>query len=419
DEQRDAVMDDNGRAVALEAPVGSLSDGALLTLVSVAAAPAPAVAHTTDDVRPRTDGAAPKWMLLAMCTLLVTAALADLASTTSLLSDPTRLAVGVLLGVGALGSGVLWVTRARGSGLPGSTAILVPLALSFTAAAVATPLVYRGAHLAVTAGLLAAALLTAALAAMAPDRTLRSVATSLTVGLLAIDAVWAGTLLLDAPTTAAAVITVGLIVPGLRLLPTTLLKLPDGYFIEYRHFLGNRWSVRGAVPHNPGPVSMDAVRPYVDEATARLTVGVLLLSAAGPAMAPMVTPVIASGSTLESVAAAVLLVLTIVALLLWARRTTAPVVRWAPRIAASLMALAVAAELAASADAWGRGILAGTLLGLALVAAAMLVPLSRQPSPLVWSRVGDVIETAAVVLALPAALLAAGTLEFVRAMVSG
>jgi hypothetical protein len=38
---------------------------------------------------------------------------------------------------------------------------------------------------------------------------------------------------------------------------------------------------------------------------------------------------------------------------------------------------------------------------------------------LAWSRIADVVENIAVVLALPAGMIAAGTLEFVRTMVSG
>lgn len=419
DSQRDALVDEDGKAVALDASVSDVADGALLTLVSVRSAPSSSRGTTADDRPMRLDGAAPWWLLGAFCLLLLGAAVSDLALATDHLPRTARLIITIMLGLGSLATGTLWILRARGNGLAGAAAILVPLVMAFVAAAAATPVVYKGAHLAVTIGLLAAAVLATTLAAVAPDRTLRSVATSLVGGLSTLLAVWGITLIVNAPTPAAAIITLGLVAPGLRYIPTTLLKVPDGYSIEYRHFLGNRWSVRGAVPSDPGPVSMTVVKPYVDEATARLTVGVILLSVLGPLTTPFVVSAMRSGSTLESIASTVLLTLSILALILWPRRTTAPVLRWAPRISAFTIALIAVTQVSAGAGDTGRTVLAGALLALALIAAALLVPLSRHRSPLAWSRVGDIFDSLSVLLALPCALLGAGTLEFVRVMVSG
>ena len=51
--------------------------------------------------------------------------------------------------------------------------------------------------------------------------------------------------------------------------------------------------------------------------------------------------------------------------------------------------------------------------------AAAIVPMGRGARSLVWSRVGDVFEWLAVVLALPAGLLAADTIGVLRGVMGG
>jgi hypothetical protein len=59
-------------------------------------------------------------------------------------------------------------------------------------------------------------------------------------------------------------------------------------------------------------------------------------------------------------------------------------------------------------------VLAGAALLLGVAIAAAIVPMGRGARSLVWSRVGDVFEWLAVVLALPAGLLAADTIGVLR-----
>ena len=59
------------------------------------------------------------------------------------------------------------------------------------------------------------------------------------------------------------------------------------------------------------------------------------------------------------------------------------------------------------------------LFAVGLTAVAVIIPISRGASSLVWSRFGDAFEWLAVALALPAALLYANALSLLRGMMAG
>lgn len=422
DPHRHALVDDSGRQVPGDTLTDSLRDGALLTIVSVdgTGGAIHGGAPSSDSSRPtkvRKDIAAPWWLLVTLTTLLMLASLVDLAAGSTLMGQSTRLAVAGAIALGAIGTGVSWSRRREPHREP--TAVVAPLLLAFTTAIVATPAIYKGVHLAVTAGLLSAGILGTLLAVTSNHRTGRAIAGAASNWSLTVGAVWAITLVLDWSPSAAAALTLGLVVAGLRSIPTRLLKLPEGYSIEYQHFLGNRWSVRGAVPKDPGPVTMDVIRPYVDEAKARLTVGVIVLSGIAALVTPWVVSGIHSESVFQRIGTIAALITTVLGLLLWSRRTSAPELRWPPRIAAAAMVSATVLSLVMAADATGRVVVAASLLGAGLLMLGVLVPLSRHRVALGWSRLGDILETLSVVLAPPAAMLAAGTLDFVRAVMSG
>ena len=417
DSSRHALVDSSGRQIPWDAPAESVGDGALLTLVDTHANGGGRESSGGIEAAARADQAAPRWLVTVLSALLLVASLSELAAGSTVLNGPARIGVSALIALAAAATGSRWARRRAARRDPG--ALVAPLLLAFTAACLAMPGLFKGAHLAVTAGLLAAAVLAAFLAAATADRVMRAAALAAMTGLLTVAAVWGATLLLGWTVHAASALTMGLVAPGLRYLPSSLLRLPEGYSIEYRHFLGNRWSVRGAVPEDPGAVTMDVVRPFVDQSTARLAVGVAFLSGIAPLMTPWVSGGLRAESVFERSGTIALLATTVLALVLWPRRTSAPHLRWPPRIAAALTLVVVGVALVVTADALSRVAVAGGLLVVGLAAAAVLVPVSRHPAPLAWSRVGDVLATMSVVLAPPAAMLAAGTLDFVRAMVSG
>lgn len=420
DPQRHVLLDDNGRHVPGDTAPESLRDGALLTIVDVAAAsPTPTSdSDSSAHQRPRRQDVAAPWLILTTLTaLLLVASVADLAAGSTLLGPAARLAVAFAIALAAVGTGVSWSRRRAGQREP--ALLVAPLLLAFSAVIVGMPALYKGTHVAVTVGLLSAGTLGALLSVTSNDRTARAYAGAASTWSLLIGAVWGVTLVLEWSLSAAATLSLGLVAAGLRFIPTRLLRLPEGYSIEYQHFLGNRWSVRGVIPKDPGPVTMDVVRPYVDEAAARLAVGVIALSALAGFMTPMVVGGIHAESLFERIGTITVLITTVLGLLLWSRHTSAPELRWPPRIAAAVMVSVTVLNLVMTADATGRVVVAASLLGVGLVVLGLLVPVSRHPVALGWSRLGDILESLSVVLAPPAAMLAAGTLDFVRVVMSG
>ncbi len=422
DPHRHVLVGANGQQLPGDSPVESLRDGTLLTIVDPGA-PAPEVDSAArserdlDPSRSRADVSAPWWALTTITGVLLVASLIDLGGGSSQLSTELRLGFAIAIAIGALATGLGWAQWARAGKEP--VAIVVPLLLAFTAGTVGTPALYKGVHLALSMGFLSTGVLGALLAVTGRERTMRAIAGAITSWSLTFAVIWGVTLLLDWNMRAAAALTLGLVAAGLRYIPTTLLRLPDGYAIEYRHFLSNRWSVRGAIPDDPGPITMDVVRPYVDESVARLTVGVVTLSLSAALMTHWVTSGVRAESVFERIGSIVLLITTVLAMLLWSRRTTAPALRWPPRLAAAAMVIIIVINLAMAADAPDQTAIAATLLGISLVATLVLVPASRNRVPLGWSRAGDIFETMCVVLAPPAAMFAAGTLDFVRTLVAG
>lgn len=419
DPHRHALLDDNGRQVPGDTLPDSLRDGALLTIVDVnAGSGAPGDSGDDSRLGPlRNDVAAPWWMLVTLTALLLVASVLDLAAGSTLLGPTARIAVAGVIALGAMGTGVMWSRRHEPQREP--AALVAPILLAFTSAIVGTPAIYKGAHAALTAGLLAAGVLGTLLAVTSNHRTGRALAGAASTWSLTLGTVWGATLIFEWSAWAAAALSLGLVAAGLRFIPTRLLRLPEGYAIEYQHFLGNRWSVRGAIPKDPGPVTMEVVQPYVDEAAARLTVGVMVLSAVAAFMTPWVVGGIHAESIFQRIGTITVLITTVLGLLLWSRRTSAPELRWPPRLAAAVMVGVTVLSLANTADATGRVVVAASLLGVGLVALGVLVPVSRHRAALGWSRLGDILETLSVVLAPPAAMLAAGTLDFVRAVMSG
>lgn len=420
DPQRHVLLDDSGRQVPGDTRSESLRDGALLTVVDIAiTGPTAPVADESSTHRPplRKDVSAPWWILVTLTVLLLIASVADLAAGSTLLSPTPRVVVAIALGLAAVGTGMSWSRRRVDQREPG--VLMASLLLATCAAIVGMPVLYQGTHVAVTVGLLSAGTLGALLSVASNDRTARAYASAASTWSLVIGAVWGITLVLEWSSTAAAALSLGLVAAGLRFIPTRLLRLPEGYAIEYEHFLGNRWSVRAAIPKDPGPVTMDVVRPYVDEAAARLAVGVAVLSTVAAFTTPVVVGGIHAESLFERIGTITVLVTTVLGLLLWSRHASAPELRWPPRIAAAVMVSVTVLSLVLTADATGRVVVAATLLGVGLVVIGLLVPVSRHPAALGWSRVGDILESLSVVLAPPAAMLAAGTLDFVRLVMSG
>ena len=217
---------------------------------------------------------------------------------------------------------------------------------------------------------------------------------------------------------AAAAVSAGAVAPALRFLPTTLVNVQEGYHIDYRHFMSNRWTVRGAIPETPDTVSMAAVREIVNESSARLLAGTVLLSVLPVVTVPLALTAPLAGNPWALGGTTAFLVALVVALVLAPRHNASPVLRWVPRAAAAVVLLEVTLAVSGAFGVVVLLLAASALLLIGVVAAALIVPIGRGASSLVWSRMADILESFAVALAFPAALLASDILSFLRGVMA-
>ena len=205
---------------------------------------------------------------------------------------------------------------------------------------------------------------------------------------------------------------------ALRFLPSTLVNVPEGHHINYRHFMSNRWTVRGDVPESPDAIELGPVRDVVDASSARLVTGVVLLAVTAAVFLPLaLAGPLPEGGFVSGGAIALVATLTI-SLLLSPRHYATPVLRWAPRAACAVVVLAAAVAITAMFGDAVVLVVAAGLLVTGIAAAVLLVPIGRGARSLAWSRLADFFEWMAVAFSLPAGLLAADVLNALRGMMS-
>lgn len=420
---RHVLVDRSGREAALALRGADLDDGTLLTIVDVTPEIVPAPARRRRTVEVPAEGVPEPttvWWMLGVAGFLVAALVLVDAGAGVLLPDlALRILLGILLAGAAAASALLWVMRRPSDTPRAGLVMLAPLVLAFAGGGIIVPPTLVGAgQLAATAGLLAAGILAALLAVALSGPRLRAGARMATVVLLVLAVVWGVTLFAGWGPAAAAAISAGLVPLGLRALPSSLVDVAEGYHIDYRHFMSSRWTVRGVIPDDPGPVAMSVVRATVEESAARLVVGTVLLAATPVLVIPAVLPGLASADPFVFGGTIGLLATVVLALLLAPRHAAQPVLRWAPRIGAALVLGEIALVLALSGPPLLVTLVAGGLLVVGLIGAALLVPVARGVRSLGWSRFADLGEWVAVALALPAALFAADALDVVRGMIA-
>lgn len=413
---RHVVLERTGAEAKLTVRGSDLVDGAMYSIIDLrtqlAGNPG---GRTADSLR---DRGAIWWMLAMVAVVAVGVQIVD-GGTTGPDAALQRLLASVALAMAALGSALVWAKRHPQDLNANAISMLSPIALAFAAGFVIIPLsLVEGLHLAVLSGLLLAGVLAALLTATIGGLRLRSSAGVATVILLGLGAVWGITLLAGMGMAAAAAISAGAVPLALRALPTTLLNIDDGYQIDYEQFMSNRWTVRGSIPESPGEITVGVVRTVVEDSSARLLAGTVLLSAVPVIMVPIAlsagwqsNPLILGGSI-------GLLATVVIALLLISRHTATPPLRWVPRAAAVLVLVEATVGAAAAFGSLVLTIAAAASLAIGLFAAALLVPIGRGARSLVWSRLADVLEAIAIALSLPAALLAADVLSIVRGMMA-
>lgn len=413
---RHALLDRNGHEVALTRRGVEIDDGSLFSIVDLEAVAQRAVRRRRPALESAGTGSV--WWMLGISGALI-AALGFFGVGGLMPEGGLRVSVAIALGVAAAASAGMWAMYRPLDSVAHGLSMLAPLVLAFAAGVIAVPVgLVSGTHLAVAAGLLASTVVAALLSVAVSGFRLRGAAGTATIVFLALAAIWGVTLWAGWTMAAAAAISIGAAPLALRALPSMLVGVDEGYHIDYRHFMSNRWTVRGAIPRDPGPVVMAAVRSVVDDSSARLAVGTVLFSVVPTICVPLVLgglvdvdPFVAGG-TIGLLSAVVL------TLVLMPRHSATPVLRWVPRAAAAVIVIEVAFAVGFAAAPLALTIAAIGVLALGLLAAVVVVPISRGAASLVWSRMADAFEFLAVVLAMPAAFLAADALDSLRGMMS-
>jgi hypothetical protein len=407
------ALDSSGRVLDLAAPVAAqVVDGAVVHVVAPAPRPRSRAARARAGWVARRPDPQPALLGAAAAASGVLAAVA--------LIDPVArgwlaLAAALLLGAAALALAVLPVASA-------TAATLAAPVLAFAAGVAAVdPAGSADRRLALVAGLVSA---TAAAAvrwvATRAERRGQDVAGVLVVAVGVVAALALAVLLAGLPGVVAAAVLLGLTPVGLRAVPVMALSVPDEQLVDLAHVARTAPSVRGPRPRGLGRVNERQVVRTVDSAERRTDAGVLLVCALPPVLVPLVL-VAALGdpqrATLRGWAAVALVAALVAVLSLQPRVARGPVARWAPRVAAALVLVELAALGAPRLGADAVLLAAGCLV-VALAAAAIGVALGRGWQSVVASRFADAVEGLGVVLALPAALVAADLIETLRRVTS-
>lgn len=329
----------------------------------------------------------------------------------------SRIVAAVVLALAAVFALLVWALRStEKTKLYGCAA---PLMLGVAAGALSVPTTTENyGSFSLAMGAAGAAILASLMLVIARAERVRASAAPIVV-IAALVAAFCviGPMLMWEPAQLALVIS-GLSVLSLRALPTMLVKVDEGYHIDYGKFMVLRWTVRGRVPQYVSRVNPDQITQLMHNAEARLQTSTVMLSLlAGIGIPAAVLPLAKDGLT-ERIAAIAFLMLAIVGLLTTSRRTVAPELRNPPRFAV-VIGVAVFTVLFAVGTRWELIWLAAAVLAVVgLVVAVLSVSLLRGSRSLGWSRAGDVLDSLAIALVFPAALVAAGTLELLRGVLS-
>ncbi|MFZ4841596.1 hypothetical protein [Mycetocola saprophilus] len=403
------VFGPGGEEVAVRTPVADLREGGLYTIARER--PVSARERRLAAVPDGFTRVGPWWVLLG-CSILV-----GIISTGL---DRFRLTGALLLGIGAI-LGVFIAQLRPEHGERGGLGIsfYTPVALAVIAALIGVPQTFAGsAQLAIAAAAAAAALICALTMVINTDTPRRAAASALVVVFAGLAVLWGLSILAGYGVSQAALVTLGFIPLLLRALPSALFTVDEGYQIDFGRFMTARWTVRGKVPEYRPTVEVPEVEGVVAEALARLRALTLVFSIIAALCFPAIAEPLLSDAAIQRWAALALLAFLPLSLLLGGRRVSGAAQRTPPRIAVMvgiiLVSVPVMARLTGMIE---LGVAVGLLVG-ALLAAAVIVPFSRNVRSLGWSRTGDIVESFALAFSPVAALLAAGTLTLLQGALS-
>ncbi len=413
DARRHVVFGRGSKVTPLDTVVADLDDGCLLTVADFSGR------GEGDRKRSRRLEAAIPGALtcllvvVGLLTLVVAAGAMDLAA-------EWRGALAGALGLAACGVAIVGARRAGGDAFVRTSTLAATVALGFAAGALALPADFERAGLVrVIAGCAAAAVCAAIAATATLDPLLRGVGGTVCLLLAGAGLIAGLVAIAGGDLRAGACVILGATPLLHRGLASALVNMPEGYFIQYERFMTNRWTVRGSIPESHDTVHAIEVRGAMDVAAARLRAGTVTVCVMAVVTAPAALVGWADATLLAQFGAGAVVVFVALTFALAPRRSTTPLLRWAPRLATGGVLLGAGMTFSASVGLAAAGAVAGGLLVLAVVMIALLVPTTRGWRSLSASRFADGIESIAVVLALPAAMIDANVPDLVRGMMAG
>jgi hypothetical protein len=210
----------------------------------------------------------------------------------------------------------------------------------------------------------------------------------------------------------AAPILMGAVPPLLLAMPALAIDVPDEQLLDLKHVTRDASGPRQAAPKSPVDVTRPRVRRVVSTARARQDLVVVLLSLTAMALPVPVLQIVQIGG-MRGWAATVVVVAAVVTLLLVPRTARSRLVRVLPRVAAfgMIAQIAWAAVVGGRMEALTVGMVA---VVVALAVAGIAIAVGAGKYNVALARVGDIVQNLAIYLALPAGVVAAGTIQWVR-----
>lgn len=411
----EVVMESAGKEISPDRRIGELPDGVILVYVDLADASGSAGRRRRLSARHEDRPAAAWWVLggvgvvLSGVTLFATAGL----------DAGVRTAVGAIAIAAAAIAAVVFAARTPGRRRSHLGAVIGILLLAFAGGASLMPDVPAAESvLSVFAGMLCAAAFAGAIAVVGRSDTLRAESRTASTLLLVLAGIWGTALLLHLDASSPAAVTLGLLPIAQRMLLSSAVDVSPGVFLDYERFQSTRWTVRQKLPDEVLSIGADDAQALVARSTARLTVGALVLVIAGVTCAPVAIPTFDVADPLVLAGRIALTVTVVLALVLGARKTSVPAVRWVSRLGAAAVLTAALVAFILAVGGGALALLAAACLVIGTASAFLVIPAGRGVRSLGWSRLADAFEALAISLSLPAALLAAGVVDVVRGMMA-
>lgn len=398
-----------GTTVDPNAAVQTLRDGDAISLVTVAAKPRRAARVDRGTRTPDTGTPAAWWMLGAAAV----AAAVLFAAVPETLPLEWRWWVLLVLTIAGVAAAIVALRRPRATTATGP-AVLAPTALLAATAVAFTPPSTYGIPLSLVAVTATVTGFLAFCAVIARGAVTRVQLGTLAVVIAVVGLAHAVIVVMDVPESSAAAILLGLVPLALRALPAFLMDVPTGLFIDVESHQQTRWTVRQQLPAEIPTVDRSRVADLIARSRARMLTGTAsAVAVAVLFLVPAMADIDAVGPV-ERIGRTVLAVCLVTGLALASRHhssRTLRVIVGGGAVATGLIATVIARPLISDAL---LPVFAVAALVIALLVTVGLVPVARGSRSLWWSRFGDIIETLCVVFALPAALVAAGTIDAIR-----